>query len=249
MRLGRLLPTVVAAWTVVLSCASEQNPNDGVEPVGGSDAIRESTDAPAPLATFVSEGRVPSMSLEPTAVSASQETLMNRSMYWQTTTGLEGPADLQVWNERVALACEAQIWIRESAETIAGAFVHDDGGDTGDAALIESASWALWIIANHDSGCPNRFPRVATHPNTWIHSTGLFGPFDVATWRERLEPFCSIPHRVVVGSNFSEMAESIARVYITEDGGDPERPGLLSSAADILWTMSRTPGTCPEDSP
>ncbi len=81
-------------------------------------------------------------------------------MYWETTTGLEGPADLQVWNERVALACDALIWEPGSAEKVAAAFVHDDAGDAGDADLVESASWALWIITNHDTGCPDRFPRV-----------------------------------------------------------------------------------------
>ena len=173
---------------------------------------------------------------------------MDRSTYWQTTTGLEGPEDLQVWNERVALACDAPIWQRGSAERLAAAFVHDDGGDASDADLVHSAGWALWVITGHDTGCPDRFPRVATHPTTWIQLTGLLGPLDVATWRERIGPFCSISTRDAVAAHFKELTESIASEYIIEDGGDPQKPGMLSSATDILWIMSRTPGTCPEDS-
>lgn len=247
--------TVAAACVAVLSCASGQD-SSGANAVASSDnATAESSDTVAALApsasvdakaTRIVADTIPElMASSPAVTSAAWSTLVDRSTYWQTTTGLEGPADLQVWNERVALACDASIWKRGSVERVAAAFVHDDDGDVRDADLVHSAGWALWIIANHETGCPGRFPRVATHPTTWIQQTGLFGPLDVATWRERIEPFCGIPTRDAIAAHYKELAESIASEYITEDGGDPQKPGLLSSAADMLWIMSRTPGTCP----
>ena len=257
-RMLAVVLAVVAACAAVLSCASGQDPNGENAAGSRGDATAESSDtlpalamsaSVAAKATTLAPDTIPeSTASSPEVTSAAWSTLVDRSTYWLTTTGLEGPADLQVWNERVELACDASIWKPGSAEKVAAAFVHDDAGDAGDADLVESASWALWIITNHDTGCPDRFPRVATHPSTWIHLTGLFGPLDVATWRERIEPFCGIPTRDAVAAHHKELAESIASEYITEDGGDPQKPGLLSSAADILWIMSRTPGTCPEDS-
>ena len=249
---------VVAACAAVLSCASEQDP-DGENAAGsGGDATAESSSTLPAVTTSVIEAAKTTMpapdavpesgASPPEATSAAWSTLVDRSIYWQTTTGLEGPADLQVWDERVVLACDASIWQPGSAENVAAAFVREDGGDDGDAHLVESASWALWIITSHESGCPDRFPRVATHPSTWINTTGLFGPLDVASWRERLEPFCGIATRDAISADHKELAESIASEHITEDGGDPQEPGLLSRAADMLWIMSRTPGTCPEDS-
>lgn len=244
-----------AACAAVLSCASGQDPNAEGAAAAGGDPTAESSDAlPAPAASASVAAEASTLAPDtspaltasaPETTTAAWSTLMNRSMYWQTITGLQGPSDLQVWNERVALACDAQIWKPGSAEEVAAAFVHEDGGDT---VLVESASWALWIITNHQSGCPERFPRAATHPSTWVHHTGLFGPLDVAAWRERLVPFCGISTRDEIATQHKELAESVASEYITEDGGDPQQPGLLISAADILWIMSRTPGTCPEDS-
>ena len=251
-----MLAVVVCA--AVLSCASGQDP-DGENAAGsGGDATAESSSTLPAVTTSVIEAAKTTMpapdatpesgASPPEVASADWSTLVNRSMYWQTTTGLDGPADLQVWDERVVLACDASIWQPGSAENIAAAFVREDGGDGGDTDLVESASWALWIITNHESGCPDRFPLVATHPSTWINTTGLFGPLDVASWRERLEPFCGIATRDAISADHKELAEGIAGEYIIEDGGDPQDPGLLSQAADMLWIMSRTPGTCPEDS-
>lgn len=246
---------VVAACAAVLSCASGQDLNGGNAARSRGDATAESNDTLATLAASASEeatGLAPdtmpaSTASSSEATSTAWSTLVDRSTYWQTTTGLEGPTDLQVWNERVALACDASIWKPGSAEKVAAAFVRDDGGDASDADLVASASWALWIITNHDTGCPDHFPRVATHPSSWVHLTGLFGPLDVDTWRERIEPFCGIPTRNAMAAHDKELAESIASEYITEDGGDPQKPGLLSSAVDMLWIMSQTPGTCPEE--
>ena len=254
----RGLLVVVAACAAVLSCTPGQDPNGKNAAGSRGDATAEPSATIPALATSASvaakaTGLASDTMLEPTAsspevTSTAWSTLVDRSTYWQTATGLEGPADFQVWNERIALACDASIWKPGSAAKVAAAFVRDDGGDASNADLVESASWALWIITNHNTGCPDRFPRVATHPSSWVHLIGLFGPLDVETWRERIEPFCGIPTRNAIATHDKELAESIASEYITEDGGDPQKPGLLSSAADMLWIMSRTLGTCPEDS-
>lgn len=249
-----MLAVAAAACAAVLGCTSGQDAVGENGAVSTDDAATESSDtlsgpATAAEAATVAPDTMPELTFPaPEATPAAWDTLMNRHTYWQTITGLPGPADLQVWNERAALACDAPIWEPVSGERLAAAFVHDDGGDAGDADLVESARWALLFMANDPSGCPHRFPRVATHPITWLNSTGLFGPLDVAVWQERLRPFCGISTRDAVAAQYKELAESTAGEYIAEDGGDPHEPGRLNSAADMLWIMSRTPGTCPEGS-
>lgn len=248
----------VAASAAVLSCVSAPDFNGGNTTGSEDDTSTESRDTPPPSAASVfvaadttrpASDTLPVSTSSPSEMTAAASTLLDRSAYWQTLTGLEGPADIQVWDERVAMACNSSMWEPGSAEKIAAAFVRDDAGDASDPDLVESASWALWILTSHDTGCSDRFPRAATHPITWLHMTGLFGPLDMATWRERLEPFCGVPSRSAMATDYRELAERIASEYITEDGGDPHKsPGLLNQAADLLWIMSRTPGTCAEDS-
>ncbi len=163
---------------------------------------------------------------------------------WGAFTGLTGPDSEQAWAERIRRACEAPLWEREAAETLAAEFVTADGGDPGkphglfpdSVDLLTDAVWALWMLATSPQGCPGDFPSLASSVLVWYNLTGMRGPTDLAAWRERLDRICAT-------SADDEGAQRLAEELVREDRSEVMDPNVLN-VLNAMRVVARHPEAC-----
>ena len=154
---------------------------------------------------------------------------------WRAFTGLTSSDSSEMWQQRIAAACEAPIWEAAAAESLADQLMAADGGAPQEPSPMgaglsqrSAAVWALWTMANSPQGCASSFPMSAAFVENWLNMTGLRGPYDLAVWHERVRRACEVD-----GAGDQTRLE-LARRYVEADGGDAHSPALVSGAAQAL---------------